>query len=61
MLFECAQEGGDFLDDAGVGCERIVFGEDECEVEGVGVAGVGWGGEVDWVGEDAVGGVGELD
>lgn len=59
LLFEGAEEEVEFADDGDVGAEGCIFGEDEAEVEGVGVAGVGGGGDVLWVGEDAVVGVGE--
>ena len=59
LLLQRAEEGVEFPHHGYVGAEFSILGEDEAEVEGVGVARVAGGGDVLWVGEDAVVGVGE--
>ena len=59
LLLERAEQGVEFPYHGHVGAEVRIFGQDEAEVEGVGVAWVAGGGDVLRVGEDAVVGVGE--
>lgn len=59
LLLERAEQGVEFPYHGDVGAEVRIFGQDEAEVEGVGVAWVAGGGDVLRVGEDAVVGVGE--
>ena len=59
LLLERAEEGVELADDGHVGAELGVLGQHEAEVEGVGVARVGRGGDVLRVGEDAVAGRGQ--
>ncbi len=54
MEFEGAEEGVEFAGDGDVGGEVCVGGEDEAEVEGVGVARVGGVFDALGIGEDAV-------
>ena len=61
VQFEGAEESVEFAGDGDVGGEVCVGGEDEAEVEGVGVAWVGRVFDTLWVGEDAVVGDCELE
>ena len=61
MDFESAEEGVEFAGDGDVGGEVCVGGEDEAEVEGVGVARVGRVFDALGIGEDAVVGDCELE
>ena len=59
LLLERAEEGVELPHHGDVGAEVGILGQNEAEVEGVGVAGVAGGGDVLRVGEDAVVGVGQ--
>ena len=59
--FEGAEEGVEFAGDGNVGGEVCVGGENEAEVEGVGIAGVGGVFDALGIGEDAVVGDCELE
>ncbi len=61
MEFESAEEGAEFAGDGDVGGEVCIGGEDEAEVEGVGVAGVGGVFDALGIGEDAMVGDCELE
>ena len=60
MEFEGAEEGVEFAGDGDVGGEVCVGRQNEAEVEGVGITGVGGVFDALWVGEDAVVGDCEL-
>ena len=61
VQFEGAEEGVEFAGDRNVGGEVCVGGDDEAEVEGVGVAWVGGVFDALRIGEDAVVGDCELE
>lgn len=61
MEFEGAEEGVEFSGDGDVGGEVCVGGENEAEVEGVGIAGVGGIFDALGIGEDTVVGDCELE
>ena len=61
MEFEGAEESVEFAGDGDVGGEVCVGGEDEAEVEGVRIAGVGGVFDALGIGEDAVVGDCELE
>ena len=59
LLLQAAEERVQFPHDGYVGAEFRVLGQHEAKVEGVGIAWVAGGGNVLWVGDDAVVGVGQ--